>query len=191
MSGRLDRFARLQETPATGAAARARHPVAQARFEALQDAPATAPWGPLRTSAAFALRFDAEAASSGLSLDLQRGGGDGGVQVCVACGAQNGRFDTRCFNCRADLGTETQAAADQARRDEAKEQTWLEAVRAGLVPEARFARVVAGRGLPPRASGPPPPPSLARFARPAPPPPRATPSLGARLFGLFFEKDEG
>lgn len=146
MTSRERRFGGLTRT-ALMAGARCAPRFAAERFSALASAPDLAEVGQVRTSAAFAARFDAEAGRSGLALDWARGGTAELARACRGCGAQVGLYDQRCFNCGLDLGVAEQEAADASARAAQQETAWAQGVRAGLVPEARFARVLAAPTL--------------------------------------------
>jgi hypothetical protein len=117
------------------------------RYQAIVESPRLGLVLQVKTSAAFAARFDAQANSSGLALDHARGGLTDAVRQCRHCGQQAGVYDTQCPNCALSLESDEQVRADDARRTEAREEVWDAAVRAGTVKEARFARVLEGRPI--------------------------------------------
>lgn len=117
------------------------------RFEVLAEGPELGALGVVRTSAAFAARFDAQATSSGLALDFRQKSLAEVIRQCRHCGQEAGPYDRQCPNCRLSLETTEQAEADAARRDEARTEMWEAQIRAGTIPEARFARVLEARGI--------------------------------------------
>jgi hypothetical protein len=117
------------------------------RFEAIVAAPAVGLLQVVKTSAAFAARFDAQATGSGLALDHAPRSVADAFRQCRQCGQQAGVYDTHCPNCSLTLETAEQVQADAARRSVAREEVWAAEIRAGTVKEARFARVLEGRPI--------------------------------------------
>lgn len=140
------RFLGITRSPLMDSAA-ARLKGALTRFEVIAEAPPVGALGAVRTSAAFAARFDADATSSGLALDFRKKSLGEIVRKCRHCGQEAGPYDRQCPNCRVSLETQEQGEADAARRDGARAEMWEAQLRAGTVPEARFARVLEARGI--------------------------------------------
>ncbi|MBK7857333.1 MAG: hypothetical protein IPJ65_01665 [Archangiaceae bacterium] len=78
----------------------------------------------VRTSPAFAERFRAEAARSGLTLELAPQSVEQLVRLCLTCGAQNGRLARACFNCQTELADEAPPPPRAAPRRPSSEARW-------------------------------------------------------------------
>ena len=124
-----------------------RRPLSDARFLNIVAAAKLEHLAQVRTSTAFAQRFDAEALSSGLALDRSNRSARDTVRKCRLCGAHVGACDRRCFNCQNALDDAEQAQHDRQVRAEVREEMWDSALRSGTVPEARFARVLESRSI--------------------------------------------
>ena len=147
-----------------------------ARISAILSAaqPGAAPQ--VRTSPAFAARFQAEANRSGLSLDLAERDAAEQVRVCATCGAQNSPYVTECFNCQTELPrAPAPPPAAQALRNKLPEARWhfiAATPRLSLLPLLKV------------------PLARARFA----PPPAVTQVDGqqvlSRFLSVFIEREE-
>ena len=124
-----------------------RRPLSDARFLSVTAAVELEHLAHVRTSTAFARRFDAEAEGSGLALDRSQHSPANTIRKCRVCQVQVGVYDRRCFNCQSELENVAQAEHDQQLRSEVRAQMWEAAVRSGTVPEARFARVLESRSI--------------------------------------------
>jgi hypothetical protein len=124
-----------------------RRPLSDARFLEVAAAVELEHLASVRTSTAFARRFDAEAEGSGLALDRSSRSPADTIRKCRVCSAQVGLYDRRCFNCQSELEDAAQAQHDKEVRSEVRAQMWEAAVRSGTVPEARFARVLESRSI--------------------------------------------
>lgn len=87
--------------------------VIEQRIVAILSSPKPAAPLQVRTSPAFAERFRAEAARSGLTVDLEEKDTASLVRVCAVCGAQNSRYVSTCFNCQSELAEPAPAVKKQ------------------------------------------------------------------------------
>lgn len=127
----------------------------------------------VRTSPAFAARFEAEANRSGLDVDIAEKEPEQLFKLCSVCGAQNSNFVTACFNCQSEL--------------EAREQR-PQVVRRKKFPEARWLTIIST----PKPSRLPlikVPLVHARFAPPPPPPPVTGAQVLGRFLSVFVERE--
>lgn len=143
---RVGRFTGIDRPPPADPAAH-RPRATAGRYEAVTTAPEIGLVLRVKTSAAFAARFDAQATGSGLALDHSPRLVAEAFLQCRHCGQQAGVYDTHCPNCSLSLESIEQVQADESRRGEAREEVWEAQVRAGAVKEARFARILEGRSI--------------------------------------------
>ncbi len=145
----------------------------EARITAILSSPKPGAAPQVKTSAAFAARFSAEANRSGLTLDLAEDRAEATVRVCPTCGAQNSRFVTACFNCQTELdGRTAPPPAPLAQKGAGRR----------ALPETRWQHIAAA----PRISTLPLKPRSLTQARFAPPPPVARVEQG-QVFSRFLE----
>ncbi len=77
----------------------------------------------VRTSAAFAARFQAEARRSGLVIDVAEKRPEQMFRLCPVCGAQNSSYADACYNCQTELGAPAPAPVEP-RKSSHLEERW-------------------------------------------------------------------
>ena len=75
----------------------------EARVTAILGSPKPGAQLEVRTSVAFAARFEAEASRSGLDVEVGARAPEAMFRVCPVCGAQNSNWVAACFNCQTEL----------------------------------------------------------------------------------------
>lgn len=77
----------------------------------------------VRTSEAFAARFQAEARRSGLVIDVAEKRPEQMFRLCPVCGAQNSSYADACYNCQTELGAAPPPAVEP-RKPSLREDRW-------------------------------------------------------------------